>query len=129
MTPDSLPPEEAAPDNSNPVPAAQPEMPRLLWARGSNSAKEDRQWDELEEIRRGNDKRWLKHYGWMVICLAWTFVFLLGAALVVWAVHHLAPASWHWLQEPALHKIQTTLFSGSLGAVVTGVLRIQLSKT
>lgn len=129
MTPQSLPPEEAAPDEGNPIPAAPPGRPRLLWVRGSDSAKEDQRWTELEEIKRGNDKRWLQHYGWMVLGLTWAFGILFCAALFVWTWHHLVPACWHWLQEPALHKIQTTLFSGGMGAVVTSVLRIQLGKT
>lgn len=39
MTPQSLPPEEAAPDEGNPIPAAPPGRPRLPWARGSDSVK------------------------------------------------------------------------------------------
>lgn len=49
------------------------------WAIGT-AGKEERQWDELEEVRRKNDKRWLEHYGRIVVILTWVFVIMCSSS-------------------------------------------------
>ena len=102
-----------------------------LWAAATSAGKESRKWDnweELNEIKRHNDKRWLKHYGVIILLITWTFSLLFLAALVIWALHHLLGEYCHWLDEQRLNKIQSTLFSGGMGAIVAGILKNQLGK-
>ena len=49
-------------------------------------------------------------------------------ALVSWALHYLLNDSLHWLTPEQLSKIQSILFSGSVGGVVSLVLQKQLKK-
>lgn len=102
------------------------------WAIGT-AGKEERQWDELEEVRRKNDKRWLEHYGRIVVILTWVFVIMFVASLVTWVWHHIAPEYFYefrlyWLDDAHLSNIQSILFSGGMGAVVFGVVKSQLDK-
>jgi len=52
------------------------------------------------------------------------FTALFVAAVVVWAVHFLTPLC--WLSEEQLSKLQSIIFSGSLGAVVSTYLQKHL---
>lgn len=90
---------------------------------------EERKWDDLEDIKKDNDKRWLRAYGWVLLSITVVFTFVFIAALLVWTFHYLTPEHWHWLGEQQLSKIQSVLFSGGMGAVVSGMIRSQLKKT
>lgn len=103
-------------------------QPLPKWADLEPAKKEERRWDDLEQTKRQNDKRWLEHYGWIVVCLTWFFAIIFAIAVLCWTWHYLAPANWQWLDEAQLNKIQSILFSGGLGAVVSGMVRQQLGK-
>lgn len=123
--PNSSPP---APEFEIPVGPQSP-MPLPKWAEGDASAvQEEKEWDALEQTRFNNDRRWLTHYGWIIVVLTWVFALAFIGALVVWVVHHLAPSTCVWLDEPRLSKIQAFLFSGGMGAVVSGMVRAQVGK-
>jgi len=47
----------------------------------------------------------------------WFFAAVFVASMGVWLFHFLTP--WGWLTELQLSKIQTVVFSGSLGALVS----------
>lgn len=105
-------------------------MPR--WA-SPEARKEEREWDDLEKIKRENDGKWLTTYGQITVLITWAFAIVFGASLFVWSWHYIGPAdAWnirfHWLNEEQLDKIQSILFSSSMGAVVSGVVKSQLSK-
>lgn len=97
------------------------------WATG-DARKEESQWDHLEGTRRRNDKRWLEVYGWILVGGTVLLSVLFVSALVVWAWHQLAPEWLGWLNKEQLGDIKSTLFSGSMGAIVFGVIRAQISK-
>ncbi|RRD41628.1 hypothetical protein EII18_08440 [Comamonadaceae bacterium OH3737_COT-264] len=102
-----------------------------LWAAMATAGKEERKWENweyLSDIKRDNDRKWLRLYGLIVMLVTMAFTYLFLAALGIWAWHQLAPECWRWLDEVRLNKIQSTLFSGGMGAVIAGVLRNQLSK-
>jgi len=50
------------------------------------------------------------------------------AAFIIWGYHYCAPQSWTWLTAIQLDKIQSVIFSGGMGAVISGIIRNQLSK-
>ena len=49
-----------------------------------------------------------------VECIVVLMFLLILIALVVVALHHLAPATWHWMDDEALGTVTTVLFSGTL---------------
>lgn len=103
-----------------------------LWASG-NAKKEELEWDELDKVKKQNDVLWLKDYGKILIYLTRTFAIVFIWALLVWIWHHLGPADFwglktHWLKVEQLSKIQSMLFSGGMGAVISGIVRTQVGK-
>ena len=96
------------------------------WA-SVEARKEDSKWPELDEIKQGNDKRWLIVYGWILVAVTVVFATIFLGAFIVWSIHYLT--CWGWLVEGQLNKIQSILFSGGMGAVVTTIIRSQISKT
>ncbi|MBB4285754.1 hypothetical protein [Roseospira goensis] len=114
------------------IPGPPPDAERApRWAEDTTARKEVRYWADEETLRGQralNDLWWLRTYGWAVVALTAIIAAVFGAAIVVWAVHHLAPESWRWLTEQQLSKIQSLVFSGTLGAIVSAVLQKQLSR-
>lgn len=103
------------------------------WA-GSTAKKEEKEWSDLGKIQQVNDGRWLTVYGWILVALTITFAALFLVALLIWTWHHIAPTcigSWraHWLDSQQLGKIQSILFSGGMGAVISGIVRKQIEKS
>ncbi len=92
-----------------------------------DAKEEQKQWPDLDEIKQANDKRWLIVYGWVLVALTIVFAVVFLGAFVVWAWHYLT--CWTWLEEHQLSKIQSILFSGGMGAVVTSIVRTQMGKT
>jgi len=99
------------------------------WADFAQAKQEDRNWENEEELRgvkHRNDVRWHKSYGWIVVILMWSFVALFLVTLVVLSIHYLMP--WSFLTEAQLSRIQSIVFSGTIGSVVTGVLQRHINK-
>ncbi|OOR87665.1 hypothetical protein B0181_09945 [Moraxella caviae] len=96
------------------------------WA--SLSSKEEKQWGELDTIKLNNDKGWLKAYGHVVIVVTYIIASIFIVAFLILAFHYLAPNSWTWLDQSQINKIQSMLFSGSMGAIFINTMRTQLSK-
>jgi hypothetical protein len=99
-----------------------------LWV-DVDAQKEEKSWNKLDEVRLRNDSLWLEAYGDIVITLTWIFSIIFILSLIVWALHYITPYWLHWLEQEQLNKIQSVLFSGGMGAIVSGVIRAQLSKT
>lgn len=116
--------------SENPVPPPESEG-RPKWAGDSLAKQEERHFDDPDELRgqrTKNDIQWLKVWGIVLVVFLLLFVALFAASLVVWCWHYIAPANLGWLNADQLSKIQSTIFSGSLGAIVSFVAQKQLSK-
>lgn len=98
-----------------------------LWA-ANNGAKEEKYWDELDKVREKNDIIWLTVYGKILVAITTIFAGLFLVSLCFWAYHHLAPKCWTWLTPDQLSKVQSVLFSGGMGAIVSSVVQKQIAK-
>lgn len=103
------------------------------WA-SVDAKKEDREWGDLDKIRAENDGLWLRCYGKILVVITIVFACIFLAALIIWTWHQLGPRcifgySFHWLQPEQLSKIQSLLFSGGMGAVISGIVRTQIDKS
>jgi hypothetical protein len=56
------------------------------------------------------------------------FTLLFMTTLGTWTWHYIVASDYGWLTEDQLSKIQSIIFSGSLGAIVSGILPRQLAK-
>ena len=105
------------------------ELPR--WADQAMAKAEVKGWpdeDELRGQRHRNDMLWLSCYGWIVVGITIIFTLLFVSSLVAWTWHYLAPVNWAWLTPEQLSKIQSIVFSSSLGAIVTTIIKRQIDK-
>lgn len=99
------------------------------WATGDNKAKdEQKNWGKLDSVIEENDVRWLRVYGYILPALTIAFSTIFICSILVWAWHYIAPTSCLWLQDHQLSKIQSVLFSGGMGAVISGIISKQLKK-
>ncbi|UOA14491.1 hypothetical protein DSM109990_01297 [Sulfitobacter dubius] len=98
------------------------------WAEDSAAKKEERNWGALDHIREANDGRWLFVYGWVLVAMTVTFALLFLAGIVSWSWHYLVSERWHWLNDQQLSKVQSVIFSGGLGAILSSVVQKQISK-
>jgi hypothetical protein len=57
-----------------------------------------------------------------------TFSALYVSALFIWTFHYIAPEAWGFLSDAQLSKVQSVLFSGSVGAVVSSVMTKHVGK-
>ena len=116
--------------SSNPVPPPEQGEPPE-WSKDSLARKEIKYWPDEERLsnqRNKNQLRWLKLYGFLVVVLTCLFTSMFVFGLVAWTWHYVTPASWAWLTENQLSKIQSVIFSGSLGAIVSAIVQRQLAK-
>ena len=97
------------------------------WA-SPEAKQEEKNWDSLDEVRRENDKMWLRLYGKVLLVVTVVFTAVFIAALLVWTWHYMAPSGGQWLDDKQLSKIQSVLFSGGMGAVVSNIIRNQMGK-
>lgn len=98
------------------------------WADKTVAEAEQKNWNHLDEVRDLNDRRWLTVYGVLLVALTVVFFLLFILSIAFWSWHYLFPEEWGWLSADQLSKIQSVLFSGGLGAIVTSVARKQISK-
>ena len=112
-----------------PEPPIEGDTPR--WAADSKAVSEEKNWDD-EGLLKGqeikNNLLWLKTYGWLVVGVTVFLTLMFTASLGIWAWHYLMPEAYCWLSVEQLSKIQSTIFSGSLGAIVTSILRKHIDK-
>lgn len=101
------------------------------WASDSAAAQEEKYWsneDKLKGQKTKNDLIWLKAYGIVLVGLTVFFAFLFILSLGFWAWHYLMPERWGWMSETQLSKVQSIIFSGSLGAIVSTIVGRQMAK-
>lgn len=99
------------------------------WAENALAAKEEKNWpdeDALTGVKRRNDIWWHTCYGIVVVFVMVFLVLIFLASLGVWVFHHITP--WQFLTPEQLSKIQSVIFSGSLGAIVSSYMQKQLNK-
>lgn len=99
------------------------------WLTGGKGRDEDANWTELDKAKAKNDLFFLRLYGFITLSLTALFTILFAASLCVWACHYLLPEDWRWLPVPSLEKIQSVLFSGGLGAVISSMAQRQIAKS
>ena len=102
------------------------------WVGNDKLAKQEAKfWPDETALKGQNNKNQmmlLQVYGWVVAALMIVFVFSFTITLIFWACHYLLPTAWHWLTPEQLAKIQSVIFSGSIGAIATAVVQNQLIK-
>lgn len=114
-----------------PLPLPSPEEAEVTptWARDNKARLEEKYWgndDKLKNARVDSDVLWHKWYGRAVVVMMIFFVLVFMSSLGVWVFHYITPLK--WLSEEQLSKIQSVIFSGSLGAIVSGYMQKQMSK-
>lgn len=99
------------------------------WADLTMAKREEKSWpdeDALQGVKRHNDMLWHRTYGIVVVIMMILLVVIFAASLGVWVWHYITP--WGFLNPDQLSKIQSVIFSGSLGAIVSAYMQKQLSK-
>lgn len=101
----------------------------ISWGQSAEQAKkENNEWADLEKIKLKNDESWLRKYGLLLNIFTITFSLLFLIALLIWSWHYLMPENLRWLNVENLGKIQSVLFSGSMGAIISGIIKSQVDK-
>ncbi|BAQ67234.1 hypothetical protein NHU_00062 [Rhodovulum sulfidophilum] len=113
----------------------EPPPPPTEWAKGHEwetdqvAKNEVSKWPDpasLKGTKDTNTLRLLRNSGLIAVCLMWFFAAVFVASMVVWLFHFLTP--WGWLTDLQLSKIQTVVFSGSLGALVSAFAQKHISQ-
>ncbi len=96
---------------------------KKFWDRSKKNAKgEKKDWTNEEKIAHQKNKntvKELKSIGKIVRFLMFLFCGLFVVFLCSWAWHFIMPECWHWLKSDKINKIQSIIFSGSLGAMAS----------
>lgn len=116
------PPAEQTPK----VPPPGAELP--LWADSSMAEDEKRNWSALEVVNHQNDVRWAKVYGWVVVSATVAVTATALVIFLVWTWHYIAPSKWTWIDVTRLEHLQSIIFSGGLGAIVSTIIQRQVTK-
>lgn len=87
--------------------------------------------DDLESDGKrqehGRHQKFRNHVNAAMLGLFWLLVALVGAGTIVFVWHLLTPASWHWLEEDSLAKLQTLLGSALLSSALTGYVNKRIA--
>jgi hypothetical protein len=103
------------------VPPPEEPSPSFPWS-DLDAKREERDWANeslLNGQKTANEVSLLWVYGKLLIVFMFFFVLLFLGSLASWTLHYLLPISYHWLTAEQLSKIQSVLFSGSIGGVVS----------
>jgi hypothetical protein len=114
--------EEVPPPDESAIPA---------WASDNKASKEVNNWGDDAALKgqlNKNDLLHLKIYGFVVAGGMVIFSVLYIVSLCIWVFHYIMPERFGFLVPEQLQKIQSILFSGSLGAVVSSVMTKRMSK-
>jgi hypothetical protein len=94
------------------------------WAVDLHAVAEERNWPDERKLREVelNNQIWVQRVlGIIVPALMLLFTSLFAGSLLAWVWHYLTP--WPWLSSDQLSKIQSVLFSGGLGALVSSYVQ------
>lgn len=133
-------------DNQVPPPPSDASKPSFAWDKNFLARAEEQNWSN-EDVLTGqlarNQLLHLTAIGWVVWLFIWLFAMIFLLSLVSWVAHQIAPECFgeyvsgafqcktrlHWLTDEQLSNIQSVIFSGALGALVTaGANKFVLSK-
>jgi hypothetical protein len=101
------------------------------WASNTLAKGEEEFWPQEDKLKgqKHTNQLWiLKVVGWIVPTLMIIFTFIFAVALVSWSAHYFLPEKNWWLTDDQLSKIQSVIFSGALGAIVSGYAQRHISK-
>ena len=101
------------------------------WADSINARREERKWadeDSLRGQKTANELWALKAIGIATAILIGFFLLIFIASSGAWIWHKVGPVYLHWLQDSQLADIQSVIFSGAIGAVVTSYAQQYLKK-
>lgn len=90
------------------------------WKKDAKAKNEASTWPDPESLKGTKDEntlRLLRHSGKIAVCMMWFFALVFVTSMGVWLFHFLTPFG--WLTDLQLSKIQTVVFSGSIGALVS----------
>jgi hypothetical protein len=109
-----------------------PDDPDVIYPWAALDAKrEERDWEHESQLR-GQETRnqvwFLWAYGIAIVIFLSVFALLFLGSLIAWSLHYLLPMCYHWLTDDQLSKIQSVLFSGSIGGVISVMAQKHLSK-
>lgn len=95
------------------------------WVDDEAAEQENESWLNYDELV-GNQKKanefWeIRIFGWAVRLFMAVFALLFLSSVIIWSLHLLTPVC--WLEPDQLSKIQSIIFSGSLGAIVSQYFR------
>jgi hypothetical protein len=109
-----------------------PEVPDVSFPWAALDAKrEEREWEHETALRGQETKNqvwFLRAYGIALVVFLIVFAVLFLGSLASWSLHYLLPEDCHWLTPEQLSKIQSVLFSGSIGGVISILAQKHLSK-
>ena len=108
-----------------------PQEPDQVWQAESRVSGETQAWADEKAIKGARDANtvsFLRHSGWIGIVFMYFVAFVFIISIAIWFVHFLAPDQWQWLSETQLSKIQTVIFSGSFGAILSAYAQRHLNQ-
>ena len=103
----------------------------LPWASDAQARGEEKNWPDEEALKgqqSRNDMLALKVIGWVTVVLIVFFALVFLGSLSAWLWHQLGPTCRHWLTDAQLSNIQSVIFSGAIGAIVSGYVQRHISK-
>ena len=98
------------------------------WEQDADAIAEKSEWPDqaaLQGTKDQNKLMLLRNSGKIAVCMMWFFALVFISSMAVWLFHFLTP--WGWLNDLQLSKIQTVVFSGSLGALVSAFAQKHIS--
>ena len=81
---------------------------------------------DIDNQKSENRVFFLKWVRWIMPVLFTFFILIFCSSVLVWAIHYLT--SYSWLKPEQLDKIESVIFSGSIGAVVGISFKTYLEK-
>jgi len=100
------------------------------WADAKATAEEIN-WPNEKALQgqKDSNQMWaLKATGVATVVLIVFFVLVFIFSLGFWIWHQLMPCQYLWMTEAQLSKVQSVIFSGSIGAIVSAYVRKHISK-
>lgn len=101
------------------------------WLRDKIAEAEEQKFDDENALRSSKTKahrlfiRTLAILGILTLITIWIALIAIFGSYVI---HLLMPECWYWMSPEKIQKLETTLFSGGVGAVLVSFLRSHLDR-
>ena len=92
------------------------------WSDDYLALHEEEKFPDERQLRAAYDRnklRVIRHSGIIIVAIMWIVTGVFLAAFVLWIWHQLAPPGFCWMTPEQLAKVQTIIFSGAVGGLVT----------